>query len=338
MIRFSENFSLKQYNTFGVNARARFFFEFTELQDLSVFLHSNKTWKEAPVLVLGKGSNLLFINDFEGLVLYPQIPGIYIMNENRQHIWVEAGAGETWDDFVKYAVDHQLGGIENLSLIPGTVGAAPVQNIGAYGQEVSHVIETVKGYDLQKNEPVKLPAKDCAFGYRDSLFKKQMKNRFVITSVLFKLEKFPEFQCEYSGLEEKVKSFGKVNLQNIRKAIIDIRSSKLPDVDELGNAGSFFMNPELNAEDAENIRSGFPDIPCYPSGEGKIKLAAGWLIEKAGWKGRREGDVGVHENQALVLVNYGNATGKEIFDFSEKIKQSVWEKFGLELQREVHII
>jgi UDP-N-acetylmuramate dehydrogenase len=213
-----------------------------------------------------------------------------------------------------------------------------VQNIGAYGQEVSHVIERVKGYDLQQKKPVEFAAADCEFAYRNSLFKRELKNRFIITSVVFKLEKFPEFNLGYGQVEEKVNTLGEVNLHNIRQAVIEIRSSKLPDVNELGNAGSFFKNPVVDAEFAEKIRQRFPDIPVYPVNENETKLAAGWLIEKTGWKGRREGYVGVNEKQALVLVNYGNATGKEIFEFSEKISQTVFEKFGIQLEREVNCI
>ncbi len=338
MIRFSENYALKPHNTFGVEASARYFFEFTELDDLQTFVRSNETWKNLPLFVLGGGSNVLFQNDFEGLVLHPNIPGIFKVNEDRQHIWFEVGAGVNWDDFVKYSVDFGVGGIENLSLIPGLVGAAPVQNIGAYGQEVSNVIERVKGFDLQQKKPVEFAAADCEFAYRNSLFKRELKNRFIITSVVFKLDKFPEFNLGYGQVEEKVKALGEVNLQNIRQAVIEIRSSKLPDVAELGNAGSFFKNPVVTVRFAEKIRENYPDIPVYPVNDKEVKLAAGWLIEKTGWKGYREGDVGIHEKQALVLVNYGNATGKEIFEFSGKIRQAVFEKFGIQLEREVNCI
>lgn len=338
MIRFSENFDLKPHNTFGIEAKSRYFFEFTEPEDLETFVQSNESWKDLPLFVLGGGSNVLFQKDFEGLILHPNIPGIFKVKEDRQNIWFEVGAGEIWDDFVKYCVDYGVGGVENLSLIPGSVGAAPVQNIGAYGQEVSNVVELVKGYDLQQKMHVEFPADACEFGYRDSLFKRELKNRLIITSVIFCLEKFPEFNLKYGQVEEKVKELGEVNLQNIRKAVIDIRSSKLPDVNELGNAGSFFKNPVVKTVTAEKLRAQFPDLPVYPVNEKTVKLAAGWLIEKAGWKGRREGNVGMHEKQALVLVNYGNATGKEIFDFSEKILNSVKEKFGIELEREVNCV
>lgn len=338
MIRFSENYDLKSHNTFGVEARARYFFEFTEPEDLETFVQSNEFWKDLQMFVLGGGSNVLFQKNFEGLILHPNIPGIFKVKEDRRNIWFEVGAGEVWDDFVKYCVEFGVGGVENLSLIPGLVGAAPVQNIGAYGQEVSNVIERVKGYDLQQKMPVEFPADSCGFGYRDSLFKRELKNRFIITSVVFRLEKFPEFNLKYGQVEEKVNELGEVNLKNIRQAIIDIRSSKLPDVTEVGNAGSFFKNPVVKTEAAEKIRAQFPDLPVYPVNEETVKLAAGWLIEKAGWKGKREGHVGMHEKQALVLVNYGSATGNEIYEFSEKIMDSVQKKFGIELEREVNCV
>jgi UDP-N-acetylmuramate dehydrogenase len=338
MIRFSENHSLKQHNTFGIDARAKYFFEFTDVEDISVFLNSNKSVKDENILVVGEGSNILFINDFDGLVIHPNLPGFQIVKEDRQNIWMEVGAGEVWDEFVQYAVDYQLGGIENLSLIPGSVGAAPVQNIGAYGQEVGNVIEKVKGFDLKNKMPAEFSAEQCEFGYRSSIFKNTLKNTFIITSVIFRLEKFPEFVLNYGQVEERLKEKSEINLSTVRETVIKIRQEKLPDVKELGNAGSFFKNPEVDSEIAERIKQKFENIPVYPAKNGKSKLAAGWLIEKAGWKGQREGDCGVHEKQALVLVNYGNSTGKDIFDFSEKIKQSVFEKFGVELEREVNCV
>ena len=338
MIRFSENYSLKQHNTFGIDALTKYFFEFTEPEDLLIFLSSNESLKEEKLIVIGEGSNILFLNDFDGLVIHPHIPGIQIVKEDRQNIWLEVGAGEVWDEFVQYAVDYQLGGIENLSLIPGSVGAAPVQNIGAYGQEVGNVVEKVKGFDLNTGLKSEFSSEQCEFGYRSSIFKSTLKNSFIITSVVFKLEKFPEFILNYGQVEEKVKEKGEINLASVRQAVIEIRQSKLPDVKELGNAGSFFKNPEIESELAEKLKLQFENIPVYPAKNNKTKLAAGWLIEKAGWKGVREGEVGVHEKQALVLVNYVNATGQQIYDFSEKIKQSVFEKFGVELEREVNCV
>ncbi|MBN2637442.1 MAG: UDP-N-acetylmuramate dehydrogenase [Prolixibacteraceae bacterium] len=337
-MRFFENYSLKPYNTFGVEAKAKYFFEFTDAEDLNTFLTSNQTWKDDKILVLGGGSNILFINDFDGLVIRPNVPGMKEVAEDRQNVWVEVGAGEAWDEFVQFCVIMNIGGVENLSLIPGSVGAAPVQNIGAYGQEVSNVIELVKGFDLETQLPFELRRANCDFSYRNSIFKQSFKNRAIITSVVFKLEKFPEFNLSYGQVEEKVKERGEVNLNNIRDTIVEIRSSKLPDVEELSNAGSFFKNPVVEKEIAEQLQNQYKDIPVYQAEDGKVKLAAGWLIEKIGWKGIREGNVGVHDKQALVIVNFGNSTGGEIFDFSEKIKQSVIENFGVELEREVNCI
>lgn len=338
MVRFFENFPLKQYNTFGLNSSARYFFEFTEPDDLPAFLASEKYIEELPLLILGGGSNILFLNDFNGIILYPKIPGINICKEDRQYIWIEAGAGEVWDDLVKFCVDAGLGGLENLSDIPGSVGAAPVQNIGAYGQEAGNAIELVKGYDLVKKETAEFKNSDCEFEYRNSLFKRELKNRFVITSVVFRLDKFPEYNLSYGKVEETVKAMGEVNLQNIRKAVKNIRSSKLPDVNTLGNAGSFFKNPVVKKEVAEKIQSVYSDIPVYQAGGGQVKIAAGWLIDKSGWRGRRSGNVGVYSQQALVLVNYGGATGAEIYNLSEEITRSVFEKFGISLEREVNCI
>ena len=338
MIRFFENYSLKSYNTFGVDADCRYFFEFTEPEDLDIFVQSNESWKELPLLILGGGSNTLFTKDFDGLILHPNVPGIVRVKEDRQNVWYEVGAGEVWDDFVRFAVDAQLGGIENLSIIPGLTGAAPVQNIGAYGQEVSETIVLVKGYDLQKKMAVEFPADACGFSYRDSLFKCELKNKVIITSVVFKLEKFPAFNLKYGQVEEKVTALGEVNLHNIRKAVIEIRSSKLPDVKMMGNAGSFFKTPVAHKDIVTKILQVYPDAPVYPVDDEKTKLAAGWLIEKTGLKGYRSGNVGVHEKQSLVLVNYGNATGSEIYEFSEMVKQEVLKKFNVELEREVNVI
>lgn len=339
MIRFFDDYSLLSHNTFGIDVTAKYFFEFTELEDLDIFLRSNNTWKEEKILLLGEGSNILFLDDYDGLIIHPNIPGTQIIDEDRENVWIEVGAGENWDEFVKFCVDHRFGGIENLAFIPGTVGAAPVQNIGAYGQELSEVVEAVKGYDLEKGEFVEYSKDACRFTYRNSVFKTELKNRFIILSVIFKLAKFPEFKLDYSKLlEEKVTEKGEINLQNIKQAVIDIRSSKLPDVREIGSAGSFFKNPVVDLKTAEKIEGEYKEMPAYIAGEGKVKLAAGWLIDKAGWKGFREGDLGVHEKQALVLVNYGNANGRDIFNLSEKIRKSVLEKFGVDLEREVNCV
>ncbi|MCF6356289.1 MAG: UDP-N-acetylmuramate dehydrogenase [Draconibacterium sp.] len=338
MIRFLENYSLQSHNSFGINVNTKYFFEFTELEELDIFLKSNKTVQDEKILMIGEGSNILFLTNFDGLVIHANIPGIEIVHEDRQNIWVEAGAGENWDELVTYCVDFQFGGVENLAFIPGTVGAAPVQNIGAYGQEAGSVIEKVKGYDLDKQQFMEYSKKECQFSYRNSIFKSKLKNRFIILSVIFKLDKFAEFNLEYKKLEQKVLELGEINLQNIKKAVTDIRSAKLPDVNEIGSAGSFFKNPVVDSDVARKIETKFKEIPIFEADNGKVKLAAGWLIDKAGWKGFREGDLGVHKQQALVIVNYGNATGMDIYNLSERIKQSVFKKFGVELEREVNCI
>ncbi len=337
MIRLFENFDLKPYNTFAINAKASSFFEFTEIEDLLAFIDN----KQIPsnYFVIGGGSNLLFINDFDGLIIYPNIPGISVQNEDRNHVYVEAGAGVKWDELVDYAVKYELGGVENLSNIPGKVGASPVQNIGAYGVEVKDCIHSVKGVFVETGQQFEFFNDECRFGYRDSIFKNELKNKIVVTSVTYRLDKFPEFNLEYGALNKEVELLGEVNLNNVRKAVIQIRDSKLPDPKVLGNAGSFFKNPVVEPETVESLKSRFSNLPVYESQEaGKLKVAAGWLIDQCGWKGYREGNVGVHQDQALVLVNYGNATGSEIVSLAQKIQNSVFEKFGISISPEVNII
>ena len=338
MIRSYSNYQLRKHHTFGTKATCKYYFEFTETEDLQGFISTNKEWKNLSILILGEGSNLLFVNDFRGLIINPNIPGIKVVHEDRNNIWLEVGAGVVWDDLVEYTVFNHWGGIENLSLIPGKVGAAAVQNIGAYGMEIQNQIESVTGFDLESKTEYTLDVSDCQYAYRDSIFKNQLKDRFIITSVSFKLDKFPEFILNYGDLKNETEKLGAINLRNIRKAVIGIRESKLPDPKVYGNAGSFFKNPVIETSREEKLLENHPNMPHYPAHEGQAKLAAGWLIEQCGWKGFRRGDAGVHEKQALVLVNYGNATGKEIYDLSEEIKQSVQEKFGVELEREVNVI
>lgn len=338
MIRAYTNYQLRKHHTFGTEASTRFYFEFTEPEDLEGFLATNKDWQNLPVLILGEGSNLLFVSDFQGLIINPNVPGITILHEDRNNVWLEVGAGVEWDQLVEYAVFNDWGGIENLSLIPGKTGAAAVQNIGAYGMEIQERIELVNGFDLETQTQYSIEAAECQYAYRDSIFKNELKNRFVITSVDIKLDKFPEFVLNYIDLKPEVEKLGAINLRNIRQTIIRIRESKLPDPKVTGNAGSFFKNPIIEADLAKQLLVSNPEMPHYPTSEGKMKLAAGWLIEQCGWKGFRRGDAGVHEKQALVLVNYGNATGKEIYDLSEEIRQSVHEKFGVNLEREVNVI
>ncbi|RKD85174.1 UDP-N-acetylmuramate dehydrogenase [Mangrovibacterium diazotrophicum] len=338
MIRFEQNFSLKAYNTFGIEATARYFFEFTEFEDLPYFLANFQEWQKLPILLLGGGSNMLFVDDFDGVVIHSNIPGIKQVNEDRNHVWLEVGAGENWDRFVAYCVSEWHGGVENLSLIPGNVGAAPVQNIGAYGVEVCDYIESVKGFDLKTFEAYDIPAAECRFGYRDSVFKHELKNRFIVTSVVFRLDKFIEYKLDYGDLRAEVEKRGGENIHFVRDAVIAIRESKLPDPEVLGNAGSFFKNPIVESDFAEKLKKQFPQIPVYPAGEGKNKLAAGWLIDQCGLKGYRVGDAAVHEKQALVLVNHGAATGNEIYELAKHIQNSVHERFQVALEPEVNMI
>lgn len=338
MFRFEKNFSLKQHNTFGLDAKARYYFEFTEEEDLPVFLCSFEAWQQLPLLFMGGGSNLLFKGDFEGLVIHANTPGIKLLREDKNHIWLEAGSGEKWDNFVSYCVNCRYGGMENLSLIPGNVGAAPVQNIGAYGVEVKDFVVAVKGFDLLTFQFREIPAEACEFAYRNSIFKNQLKGRFIVTSVVFKLDRFPEFRLNYGDLKAETEKLGTENLHHIREAIIAIRRRKLPDPEVLGNAGSFFKNPVMANDKALELKTAFPSVPVYPVGDGRSKIAAAWLIEQCGWKGHREGDAGVHRMQALVLVNYGEATGEQIFALSQEIRQSVIDRFSIELEREVQVV
>ncbi|MBP7509184.1 MAG: UDP-N-acetylmuramate dehydrogenase [Prolixibacteraceae bacterium] len=337
MIKLHKNLSLKQYNTFGIDVKADSFLEFTSDEDL-LTIFENKLIN-SNYIVLGGGSNMLFINHFNGIIIYPAIKGINVVSEDSKNVYVEAGAGEKWDDLVEYAVSSDLGGIENLSDIPGHVGASPVQNIGAYGTEVKDSIYLVKGFFIEHGSYFEYSNSSCHFDYRNSIFKQSLKGKVIITSVIFKLNKTPVFNLEYGALKTEVEKRGEVNLQNIRDAVINIRKSKLPDPLITGNAGSFFKNPVVDSNVVESLKVKFANIPVYVSGEkGKLKIAAGWLIDQCGWKGYREGDAGVHKDQALVLVNYGNAKGSDILNVAEKIKASVVEEFGITLEPEVNVV
>jgi len=332
------NFSLKNNNTFGISAIAKHYLTVDSAENLILFFKENNTELNESRLFLGAGSNLLFINNFDGIVINPEMAGIHIILENKDSAIVEAEAGVVWDYFVEWCVERGFGGVENLSLIPGNVGAVPVQNIGAYGIEAESVISEVKGINLNTLEIKSFSHDECEFGYRTSLFKVELKERFIVTSVIFHLTKKPEFHLEYGALKTEVLKSGKINLQNIRKAVISIRESKLPDPSKVGNAGSFFKNPVVSEAIGSALKNSYPDIPVYPAGSGLVKLAAGWLIEKAGWKGKSVGNAAVHHKQALVIINKGGASGKEIFELSEMIVKDVLQKFNIELEREVLVI
>lgn len=337
MIIIEECYSLKSYNTFGVQCLARIFAEASNLEDLqtivSVFRDDHR-----PKLILGGGSNLLFTDDFDGVVIYPDLKGIEVVDHNHEHVWVKAYAGENWDKFVAHCVSKRWAGIENLSLIPGNVGACPIQNIGAYGIEVKDVIETIETIDLQTGEIRNFSNAECHFGYRDSIFKHEAKHQYIITAVTFKLAKNAACKTDYKDVTEELKSFSEVNVATVRQSIINIRQRKLPDPEKLGNAGSFFKNPTIPVDVYNALKVDFPEMTGFPVNDQFIKVPAAWLIQTSGWKGKREGNVGTHQTQPLVIVNYGEATGKEIFEFGKKIQQSVQQKFGIELEMEVNII
>ena len=332
-----ENISLKPYNSFAIDHSARFFARFKSVEELQESLAAKgKTDK----LVLGGGSNLLFLKDYDGLVLKNEIKGIEKLNEDNEYVYVQAGAGENWHQFVSYCIVNNWAGVENLSLIPGCVGASPMQNIGAYGVELSEIFYELRAFHLQEKVNYSFTLKDCAFGYRDSVFKNKYRDQFAITHVTLRLSKIPKFNTSYGAIQAELEKMGikELSIAAISQAVINIRTSKLPDPAVIGNAGSFFKNPSVPLTAFETLKTEYPGIIGYPNEDASIKLAAGWLIEQCGWKGFRRGDAGCHEKQALVLVNYGNASGKEIFDLSEEIFQSVKKKFNVTLEREVNVI
>jgi UDP-N-acetylmuramate dehydrogenase len=334
-----KNIPLKKYNTFGLDYFAECMIRVkSEKEAISLFT-GTLTWKN-PLLILGSGSNILFTSDFKGTILYPEIKGIKIEEEEpyNRNVIVSAGAGVNWDDFVAWSVNKGFGGIENLSLIPGKVGATPVQNIGAYGVEVNDRIVKVKTININDGSIRVFNNHECEFGYRNSIFKNREKGKYLVTRVYYKLAINPLLNLSYESLKEEVNKLGAETLINVRQGVINIRKSKLPDPEIIGNAGSFFKNPVVESCVALNLKNEFPDIPVYKDREGYMKLASAWLIERCGWKGERRGDAGVHNKQALVLINYGNATGKEIYNLSEEIRKSVHIKFGIDLEREVEIV
>ena len=335
---FQENISLKPFNTFGIDVAAKYFASFNSIEKLQQIL-AHPIAQGYPVLIVGGGSNILLTTNYEGLVLKNEIEGIQLIREDEQHVYVQAGAGVNWHQFVLYCLAHAYAGVENLALIPGSVGASPMQNIGAYGVEIKDVFHSLEAVSRQNLNTVVFYKEDCAFGYRESVFKNTYKDQFVITSVTYRLNKIPNFKTSYGAIQHALDEMGvsTLNIQDIATAVMQIRNSKLPNPKEIGNAGSFFKNPEITAADFEVLRNTYPDIVGYPTAENLVKVAAGWMIEKAGWKGYREKDAGCHSKQALVLVNHGQATGTEIFALSEKIIASVHEQFGVYLHREVNI-
>ena len=331
------NVSLKSYNTFGLDYKADCVIHIGSEEEAVSLFKGEKTFN-GPLFILGGGSNILFTADYHGTIVHPEIGGIKIEETNQEYALISAGAGVIWDRLVEWTVNKGLGGLENLSLIPGLVGASPVQNIGAYGVEVKDVIETVRAVSTEDGSVREFNNKVCRFGYRNSVFKNDEKGRYIVTRVYFKLRVKPLLKLDYGSLNDEIKNLGEINLKNIRQAVINIRKSKLPDPEIIGNAGSFFKNPVIPNAEADRLKEMFPKMPVYSDVSGGTKLAAGWLIDQCGLKGYRRGNTGVHENQALVIVNYGSASGTDIVQLSEYVKKSVFEKFGVSLEREVEIV
>lgn len=335
MIREFHQISLRTRNSFGVDQQAARLIEFETPEDLRTLFAAGIPEKWT---VLAGGNNILFTRDYDGVLLTPVARGITLLSDDGDEVRVRADAGVEWDDLVEWAVGRGLWGIENLSLIPGKAGAAPVQNIGAYGCEAKDAIRRVEMYCVETGAMLTLDAAHCGFGYRESVFKHDLKGRVIITAVEIALTHTPRPRLGYGDVEREVEARGGATLRNIREAICAIRRAKLPDPAVLGNAGSFFKNPVVGAAAAERLLAEYPDMPHYPAPEGRVKLAAGWLIDRAGMKGRRKGAVGVHERQALVLVNHGGATGGEVIAFAHEVQERVCEKFGIEIDTEVNIL
>jgi len=331
------NYSLLQHNTFGIDVETKRFIEYQSVTELKQIL-ANIDLTTTKYLHIGEGSNLLFINNFEGIIFHSAIRGIERIKEDDEYVWLKAGAGVIWDDFVEFCVSNNLSGAENLSLIPGEVGASAVQNIGAYGAEAKDIIDEVEAVNTSNGNEKVFTKADCQYSYRQSIFKNELKNKYFITYVIYKLDKRPLFNCEYGNIKKELESFDEINLRNIRQAIINIRNSKLPDPKIQGNAGSFFMNPIIGEEQFKKLQVLFPDIPHYDLPDNKVKVPAGWMIDQCGWKGKGLGPVAIHDKQALVLVNRGGATGKDVLKLSDEVCESVKEKFGIEIHPEVNVI
>ncbi len=332
-----ENFSLLPYNTFGLDVKAAHFAEISSLDDLQASLRTGIR----PVFLLGGGSNVLFTQDAQGLVLKNNLRGIRVIREFKNKVWVEAGGGELWHNFVLWAVAQDYGGVENMSLIPGTVGAAPIQNIGAYGVELKDVFVRLKAFHLETGKTKTFSRADCRFGYRDSVFKREEKGKWCITSVVFSLSLSPHrLNTSYGDISKTLETNGVVapNIADISQAVVQIRSSKLPDPSIIGNCGSFFKNPETDRAVLDRILRTHPQAPHFPLPDGRVKIPAGWLIEQCGWKGKRVGNTGSYERQALVLVNYGGATGAEVKNLANAIIESVEREFGVRLEAEVNMV
>jgi UDP-N-acetylmuramate dehydrogenase len=335
-----ENVDLLPYNTFGIKATAKYFTTVKSIEEAKE-LFASPLFKKEKHLILGGGSNLLLTKNFEGLVIKVDIKGKEIVKEDDRYAIIKVGSGENWHAFVMYCVDKNLGGLENLSLIPGTVGAAPMQNIGAYGVEIKKNILAVEALEISTGDVRYFSNEECHFGYRESIFKHEVKDKFLISSVTLRLTKSDhQFNISYGAIDETLKQLGttSLTLKAISDAVIYIRSNKLPDPSRIGNAGSFFKNPSIQADLVDFIKKDYPSLPTFPSTDGLIKIPAAWLIEQCGWKGKTFDNIGVHQHQALVLVNYGGGKGEKIWELAMKIRDSVKEKFNITLQPEVNVI
>lgn len=332
------NFSLKNYNTFGIEAKAKEFVTVHSTDELIEILQQYSTSKK---FILGGGSNMLLTQDIDALVIHLDLKGKKVIDENDDFVWVESQAGENWHEFVLWTIEQNFGGLENLSLIPGNVGTTPIQNIGAYGVEIKDTFVLCEAIHIETQELLVFTNEKCKFGYRESIFKNEIKDEFIITSVVFKLTKHNhKLNTSYGAIEAELEKqhIKNPSLKDVSNAVIAIRESKLPNPKELGNSGSFFKNPVILKSDFEKIQQKFPDMPHYVVSETEVKVPAGWLIEQAGFKGKRFGDAGIHKNQALVLVNYGNATGQEILAVSKNIQKTIFETYGISIEAEVNVI
>ena len=333
------NFDLSRFNTMGVASKAAFFVTVTSLQELKDAL-TYSTSHRLKIMILGGGSNILFVNHFDGLIINMEIKGVSVISEDDETVHLKVMAGENWHRLVMRCVEEGWGGIENLSLIPGSVGAAPIQNIGAYGVELKDVLHQVDFLNIETLEEHSFTAQECQFGYRNSIFKNELKGKVIITSVSIKLSKQPEINTDYKVLADLLMERGIENpsIKEVSDAVIEIRESKLPDPAKIGNTGSFFKNPIIPILKYQELKNNFPNIPSYPVSDTEVKLPAAWLIDKAGWKGKRKGDAGIHHKQALVLVNHGNASGKQLWNLALEIQADVLQKFGIEIVPEVNVI
>ncbi len=337
MCKIEKNKSLKTHNSFGLNVSAKYYIKLTNQQQVIDFIKSDLS-NIRPVFVIGEGCNVLFSKDYNGLLVHPQISGVKKLQETGGYTRFRVGAGENWDNFVNKCVYNNYGGIENLSSIPGSVGACPIQNIEAYGVEVGKVIESVEAVEIKTADIKIFSNAECKFSYRNSIFKQELKNKYIITHVNFRFDKNHCIKTSYGEIEKELDKFSETTIKNIRKAIISIRKNKLPDPKELGNAGSFFLNPVVKMEHANSLRQYYPKMPFFKVSDNEVKLSAAWLIEQSNWKGKRMGDVGTYKKQPLVIVNYGNATGKDILSIATKIRKAVKNNFAIELEMEVNVV